>query len=110
MKTKLLKRVRSRFTITHLPTGYIDNDGDRWDYNIFRLDDAKNDFNTEYAQLGRKNTDINKRDFAPVFYNEKDCIDYLLFIVIQKLRRNWPKSTKAKNLKLKEIKVWYVNK
>jgi hypothetical protein len=54
MSTKLLKKVRKRFEILHLPKGVVFGK-DYYDYNLFQLVDLEDDYySSVYVQLGGK--------------------------------------------------------
>lgn len=107
MKTKLLKKVRKRFDIIHLPYGHMKG-GKFYDYNLFKLvDNDATYFLYEWAQLGNNNK--SKRWCENVFETEKECIDYLKSEIIRRLRNRWRKPhTKQVNLERKNKKIWFV--
>lgn len=80
MKVKLLKKIRKRFSIIHMPKGFVDNDGDLYDYNLFKLVDKSNDYSTgmKYQKL-RKIKDLRIKERKDILakyivgtYNEWD--------------------------------------
>lgn len=109
MKVKLLKKVRKRFSIIHMPNGFVtDFDGEHYDYNLFKLTDAKDSFGyrTRYAQLGK--SDGHRQFCDGIFDTEKECIEYLKSIIIVRLRGEGYKQRKDQSIKLKEKKVWFI--
>lgn len=110
MKVKLLKKVRKRFSIVHMPNGFVFSlDGKHYDYNIFKLTDEKDShgFRLSYAQLGL-NTSETQQFASNIFYTEKDCIEFLKREIIDRLRNEGHRGRKDKMPELKERKVWYV--
>ena len=107
MKVKLLKKVRKRFEIYHLPKGLIDG-GTHYDYNLFRLvDNNKNDFdwNFKYAQIGRK--EGRNQWVDQIFDTEQEGIDYLKSVIIKRLKSEGHKQRKDKTIQIVQKKVWY---
>lgn len=103
MKTKLLKKTRKRFEISHLPNGFVLN-GRIFDYNLFLLEDATNEYYQVYAQLGRSE---NKQFCDEVFETEKECISYLKDTIIWRLKKEGHKNRKMKTIHTKKTLVWY---
>jgi hypothetical protein len=102
MKTKLLRKVRKRFEIFHLPNG----DNEHYNYNLFRLDDnKKSHFYARYAQLGRMKT--GNQWCTDIFETEKECIEYLKSIILNRLRREGHKGRRDKTFIIQK-KVWSV--
>ena len=102
MKVKLLKKVRKRFSIIHYPKGLV-SCGEHFDYNLFKLTDDSNECFEKYAQLG----DIKERKYTEkIFETEKECIDYLKSIILQRLRKEGNLGSKDKKLRNNLKKVW----
>ena len=111
MKVKLLKKVRKRFEIFHLPNGFTDYDGNIYDSNLFVMYDNNNEYNREYVQLGI-NTRKAYQFCCPdkIFNTEKECMNYLFQYIILRLRKEGYKGRKD-NVRFKSSKkVWYVGK
>jgi len=108
MKTKLLKKVRKRFDIIHMPEGFTYGDS-VYDYNLYRLVDSTNSFFERYAQLGHKpNSDLQYCDKSRIFETGEECINYLKGVIISRLRSEGYMSTKDIKRKSKHKKVWYL--
>lgn len=102
MKVKLLKKVRKRFSIIHYPKGLV-SCGEHFDYNLFKLTDDTNEYFEKYAQLG----DIKELKYSEeVFETEKECIEYLKSIILQRLRKEGHLGVKDKKLRNNFKKVW----
>jgi hypothetical protein len=107
MKVKLLKKVRKRFEIFHLPKGLVD-DGTHYDYNLFRLvDNNKSDFdwNFKYAQIGKK--EGRNQWVEQIFNTEDEGINYLKSVIIKRLKSEGHKQRKDKTIQIVQKKVWY---
>lgn len=108
MKVKLLKKVRKRFSIIHLPKGFTAF-GDTYDYNLFKLvdDDDTYELRDRYAQLGEV---LNKEmQFTnDIFDTEEECIYYLKSLIVKRLKNEGHISIKDKKRKLIEKKVWSI--
>jgi hypothetical protein len=109
MKTKLLKKVRKRFDIIHMPKGF-ESCGDVYEFNLYKLVD--NDAGTytinNYAQLGRKmDAELQFCGKDHIFDTEEECIDYLKNLMIKKLRREGYRNRKDTKLNSTHKKVWY---
>jgi hypothetical protein len=107
MKIKLLKKVRNRFQIIHMPKGFS-NFGETYDYNLFELRDSDSYYFGRFAQLGRKNQDVQFCESSAIFETEKECIDFLKSIIIQQLKKEGYQNSKDKNIKKYHKKVWYI--
>ena len=85
MKAKLLKKVRKRFEIYHMPNGFI-YDSHHYDYNLFKLVDSKDSggWVTIYAQLGKR--EDGKKFCDDIFDTKEECIIYLKSMIIKRLR------------------------
>lgn len=97
MKTKLLKKIRKRFSIIHAPNGLYRH-GDVYDYNLFILVDNNESslFDTNlvgFAQLG--NNKLTKF-VDDIFNNKKDCIDFLKNEIVHILKKEGHMSKKDK--------------
>lgn len=104
MKVKLLKKIRKRFSIMHYPNGFR-NGSDYYDYNLFKLTDSSNAFYSRWSQV----VDLKEKKFSDTpFKTEKDCIDYLKSVIIDKLKYEGHRGVKDKKIEKKQIKVWYV--
>jgi hypothetical protein len=106
MKTKLLKKVRKRFEITHMPNGFT-SCGNRYEYNLYRLTDMTNQFYEKYAQLGRENRDIQFREDDFIFETEGECIYYLKQLILDRLRGEGHCGRKDNFINRSHRKVWY---
>jgi len=107
MKVKLLKKVRKRFEIFHLPNGEVFGNT-HYKYNLFKLIDNNGGYwpYDSYAQLGV--TPGPYKFCESIFDTEKECIDYLRNNIIKILRsETCNQSSKSKRIKNNRIKVWY---
>lgn len=105
MKVKLLKKVRERFTIEHLPNGII-IDNYHYKYNLYRLTDAnKLSYWDKYVQLGNG---VKSNICKDIFKTEKECIYYLTDCIIAKLKEEGYKNRKQRMCNMNVKKVWYV--
>ena len=107
MKVKLLKKVRKRFEIIHMPSGFTEN-GDRYEYNLYKLTDSTNSWYERFAQLGRKTGDKQFVDGTIIFKTENDCIYYLKRCILNRLRGEGHVGRKDHNMKNKHKKVWHI--
>jgi hypothetical protein len=105
MKAKLLKKTRKRFQILHLPSGVV-NYGVHYNYNLYELTDTKGWSISDFAQLGKNKTE--KIQFTThIFETDKECIDYLKQIIIDRVKKeNYDMGRKNKQINKKIIKVW----
>lgn len=106
MKVKLLKKVRKRFEIVHMPDG-ITSFGDRYEYNLYRLTDSTNEYYDRFAQLGGLDKPKQFCKDEHIFETEKECIEYLKRCIINRLRSEGYVGVKDHKMKQKQIKVWY---
>jgi len=115
MNVKLLKKVRKRFKIIHLPNGFIDYQGYHYDVNLFQLTDRKNLMmgSEYYTQLGiinqnssNKNTTISLPFTQNIFYTERDCIVFLKRKIIDILRKEGYRGRKDKKIMEKNKRVF----
>jgi hypothetical protein len=109
MRVKLLKKIRKRFEIYHLPEGKV-IDGKHYDYNIFELVDNEDSYmhwhSNSYAQLGFKGE--GKKWCDAIFETEKECMDFLKNRILNITKKRYPSlGNKRKNLD--RIKVWYTD-
>ena len=105
MKVKLLKKVRKRFEIFHLPMGFV-LDNEHFNYNLYKLvDNELGCLYDEYAQLGRVSGNIQFTNL--VFNTHTECINYLKSRIIRRLRREGYRQRKDKQVELVKKKVWY---
>jgi hypothetical protein len=104
MKIKLLRKVRKRFQIIHMPNGYVGFGGEHYNYNLFKLEDRDDSWNDKYVQLLNDKlgqfTDI-------VFYTEQECISYLKTEIIRILRYEGHRGKKDKVIKNSQKKIWH---
>lgn len=107
MKTKLLKKVRKRFDIIHMPEGFT-SFGSRYEYNLYRLTDSTSEFYERYAQLGRKDSNIQFQKDEFIFQTESECIAYLKQCILDRLRSEGHRGIKDYHMKKSHKKVWYV--
>jgi hypothetical protein len=106
MKAKLLKKVRKRFEIFHLPKGYVDG-GTHYNYNLFKLvDNDVGGWGNLYAQLGKR--EDGRRYVDEIFNTEVECINYLKSRIIKRLRSEGYKQCKDKSIQTAEKKVWHI--
>jgi hypothetical protein len=103
MKTKLLRKVRKRFEIFHLPTGFVDKEGYHFNYNLLRLVDNENNY-AQYAQIGRN--DNNYCGINEIFNTEKEAIEFLKHVIIRRLRSEGHRGAKDKQKISK--KIWHI--
>jgi hypothetical protein len=106
MKVKLLKKVRKRFSIIHMPNGYVDYSGNHYDYNLYKLSDNTDTYgwNEKWAQLGVKG-EVNY--VKEVFQTDAECIDYLRGRIIKRLRSEGFRGRKDNVINGSFKKVWY---
>lgn len=108
MKTKLLKKSRKRFTIEHLPAGYIGCRGDIYDYNLFRVLDIKRRFYDfdNYVQVG---INIKGSQFCNrIVDTEVEAFNICKQIIIDTLNKEFfmfKRKNQVIHSKIK--KVWY---
>lgn len=107
MKVKLLKKIRKRFQITHMPNGFF-FDGRRYEYNLFKLTDSTNEYYGSFSQCGRKEGTPQFTELHKIFETEKECINYLKSLIIRKLREEGYKGRKDNQLNMPHKKVWWV--
>jgi hypothetical protein len=113
MKTKLLKKVRRRFEIYHMPNGFI-YDSHHYDYNLFKLVDNEDidDGHTIYAQLGKREDGRKYVDeifnSVEIFNTEVECINFLKSMIIKRLRSEGYGQRKDKQINNQHKKVWHV--
>jgi hypothetical protein len=108
MKTKLLKKVRKRFEIVHMPKGF-ESSGDIYEFNLFKLNDSTNPYYERYAQLKRK-PDVSRQfcDKLNIYETEKECIEHLKRCIISRLRSEGHRGVRDKKLSKTHKKVWHV--
>jgi len=108
MKTKLLRKVRKRFEILHLPMGFT-SCGERYEFNLFQLTDSTNQYYERYAQF--KFDDSKEKQFChdeQIFDTEKECIDYLKSLIIYRLKGEGHRGVKDKKMEDATKKVWHI--
>jgi hypothetical protein len=105
MKVKLLKKVRKRFSIEHMPNGYVDYSGNHYNYNLYKLSDTEDRFglHEKWAQLGRKEVNyVNE-----IFETDAECMNYLRGRIIKRLRIEGFKGRKDSIISGSIKKVWH---
>jgi hypothetical protein len=107
MKTKLLKKSRKRFEIIHMPKGFT-SCGNRYEYNLYKLTDSTNEWYERYAQLGRKDDNIQFQKDEFIFETESECIYYLKQCILNRLRGEGHLGRKDVWMKKKHKKVWHL--
>ena len=92
-----------------MPKGYVsDIDGEYYDFNLYKLVDSNHfsGLGDRFAQVRYKE---NSRQFCNhIFDTDKECIDYLKTVIIDRLRGEGHKQRKDKAIKISYKKVWYV--
>jgi len=105
MKSKLLKKVRKRFYISHLPDGYFSY-GNDYKQNLFRLTDKESScYKHTFCQLGVE----NGKYCNDIFYAKQECINFLLAQILKTLKEEGYKTRKMKSIENNVKKVWYEN-
>lgn len=107
MKVRLLKRIRKRFEIHHLPNGEIGPFGDYYDYNLFKLTDSTNAYFERYAQFRSKEGTKQFCPFEQRFDTEEKCINYLKSLIISRLRSEGHRGRRDHGIVASKRKVWY---
>jgi hypothetical protein len=105
MKTRLLKSVRKRFEITHMPLGCIAW-GERYNYNLFKLTDVENPHWERYVQLGLSEDGRQFTTSEYIFTTEQDCINSLKMEIVQALRNEGYTGRKDSMMEKSCKKVW----
>lgn len=105
MKSKLLKKARKRFIITHMPQGYVSGCGEHHNCNLFKLTDknASHWSSPDCAQVKQKGEQYTSK----VFDTEQECLDYLKRCIINILRSEGHKQRKDNLIQSKIKVVWY---
>lgn len=106
MKAKLLKKVRKRFEIIHMPNG-LNMFGDIYKYNLFELKDLNNHYYSRYVQCGFAKSEKQFVENDKIFETEKECIDFLKSKIISLLRNEGYRGAKDKKINQSHKKVWY---
>lgn len=104
MKTKLLKKVRKRFSIYHLPNGFV-YENKHYNYNLLVLkDNDKGDsiLYNDYVQLG--GSSLKEKFSLNILESKKEGIDFLKNKIIKRLENE---GYRKRVKKLPENKVWY---
>lgn len=112
MKTKLLKTIRKRFTIIHLPDGFISG-GTHYNFNLFKLIDntRPSGIGNHYAQVKKENSNKNFNYNCGIFNSEEECINHLKNIMLISIREEYSYySVINKKINNNQIKVWHVTK
>ncbi len=114
MKVKLLKKVRRRFSIMHLPKGYVaSSDGYHYNYNLYKLVDADSEYNNVvYVQLNHKEPLHGVQYSLPdlIFETDKECIEYLQNCIIKILQNEGFRNRKQRIINNSAEKVWWIKK
>lgn len=106
MKVKLLKKVRKRFEITHMPNGFTEN-GERYEYNLYKLTDSTNLWYERFAQLGKKPEGPQFSTIGFIFETQSECVYCLKKFILNKLRSEGHLGRKDNYMKKQHKKVWY---
>lgn len=107
MKTRLLKKVRKRFEIIHMPNGFTSS-GRRNEWNLFKLTDSSNNYFATYSQLGHKEGDVQFAKESQIFETKEECIHYLKGVIIDRLRDEGHLGAKDHSIKKMHTKVWHI--
>jgi hypothetical protein len=107
MKTKLLKKARKRFEIIHLPNGFTAF-GTRYEYNLYKLTDSNNSWYERYAQLGRKDSDMQFPKDEFIFETEDECVNHLKKCIINILRKEGHLGRKDNFMVKSHKKIWHI--
>jgi hypothetical protein len=106
MKTKLLKKIRKRFSITHYPKG-ITLFGEYYNHDIFRLSDSEDSYYDRYCELKQAK---DAQRFCDIHgETEEECVDILKTCIIKKLNREYLSLGSKCNTRIQTKKVWYNN-
>jgi hypothetical protein len=106
MKVKLLKKVKKRFKIMHMPKGVILFD-EHLEGNLYVLIDEEHCWRGSgvYVEIKKPEEDL-KTGFDKAFYTENEAIDYLKSRMIERLKREGY-GTSKKNIVRKSYKqIW----
>lgn len=105
MKTKLLKKVRRRFEITHMPDGYV-SVGHHYKYNLLKLEDNTNSYWSALVQI---NDSRFTGEYGCARFNTiEEGVAALKSEIINRLKQEGHLGRKEKNVQLKTKKIWYV--
>ena len=109
MKTKLLKKVRKRFSIVHYPKGYLSERNEYNYHNTFTLYDKNfsSRINSYLESVVVTTNPLSTR--KPTFLTEKEAIEFLMKKIIRTLREEGYKQRKDNEIVKTYKKVWYVN-
>lgn len=107
MKTKLLKKVRKRYTITHMPNGFVSM-GRHYEYNLYKLTDSHSEYYYDIVQCGR--IEGKKPYCKEVFETEQECIAHLKDIIIYRLKKEGHLNRKMRIAENTHEKKYYINK
>lgn len=105
MKVKLLKKVRKRYSIIHMPNGFVEY-GRHYNYNLYKLIDRENQYNYDIVQCGGKYG--MKRYCDTIFETEQECISYLKDSIISMLKRDGYLNRKMRNAQKTHVKKYYL--
>ena len=114
MKVKLLKKVRERFSIIHMPDGYYDYDGRKVNGNLFCLHDTMCVPQNVYVQVGEYIIPGTKlvRNAVPdsrMFDTTTDAVNYLKDLIIDRIKYEYSKMLFYKHSDKTHKKIWPVN-
>lgn len=109
MKTKLLKKVRRRFEITHMPDGFFAV-GHHYKYNLLKLEDNTNPYWSALVQIN--DSRFTGEYGCARFDTVEEGVVALKSIIILCLKQQGHLGRKEKNaqknVQLKTKKIWYV--
>ena len=108
MKVKLLKKVRRRFSIVHMPKGLITS-ARHFKHNLYEMTDRENSYATVYAQLGKTVTTGNQFcDDDEIFDTAAECINYLKARIIKILISEGHRNAIMRRAIGSQKKVWHI--
>lgn len=109
MKVKLLKKVRKRFQIIHMPNGYVNSDGTHYCNNLFKLIDNTLPYSDIFAEL--VSTSVTEKQYCcsnEIFNSENECINYLKRKIIIRLRGDGYRGRKDYKIICDSKKIWWI--
>lgn len=105
MKAKLLKKARKRFSIVHLPNGFLSG-GEHYNFNIFQLIDDKATFGIgNYMFQVSEGTGLMCKFVERTYNTEQECIYAIQRQIIKRLRCEGFKQRRDRKIYTK--KIWY---
>ena len=107
MKVKLLKKIRKRFQIIHMPNGFITR-GEHFNYNLLKLTDSTNEYYADCVQI--RNEKDDSQYGCRIVPDVKTGVDYLKSVIIQILRAEGYRQRKDKKIETAQKKIWYNSK